>query len=655
MIVRISAATLPTTPLDWSANLAACRQALAQAQEGGADILLLPELCLTGYGCEDAFLAPWVAERAWESLSDLAREIPQGMLVGVGIPVRLRGKLHNGAALLTRGKVEGIACKRHLAREGIHYEPRWFTPWPAGRCVDSRTFGCPVGDQVFDWGGIRIGFEICEDAWAAERPGLDLAAADCDVILSPSASHFAMGKDDVRERLVLDGSRSLGVAYAYANLSGNEAGRIVYDGCARVAASGVLLSRSPALSFHGLHLATADVEVEDLRTRRSVASHPSARPVPRITRIEGGPTRRRTVPAPALPSPRPDAKEQFGRATALGMWDYLHKSRSQGFVLSLSGGADSAACATLVHLACHFALSERGERQVRQDLSHIPDLPQTLDARSLSARLLVCAWQATRNSGTVTRDAARRVAEGCGAPLIEWDVDDLVQGYLALGEQAMGRKLSWSTDDIALQNIQARVRAPSVWLLANATGRLLITTSNRSEMAVGYATMDGDTSGSLSPLAGIDKSFLLRWLALVEQEGIADLPPLSWLSAITAQAPTAELRPREEGKVEQTDEADLMPYPLLSRLEILSLRERKSPAQCLDTLLQDPAWNGDPERLASWVRRFFRLWARNQWKRERYAPSFHLDEHNLDPRSWCRFPILSGGFEEELARLELPR
>jgi NAD+ synthase (glutamine-hydrolysing) len=171
-------------------------------------------------------------------------------------------------------------------------------------------------------------------------------------------------------------------------------------------------------------------------------------------------------------------------------------------------------------------------------------------------------------------------------------------------------------------------------------------------MAVGYATMDGDTAGSLSPLAGIDKSFLLEWLSVLETRGIAGIPPLPFLGAITSQAPTAELRPRAPGVVEQTDEADLMPYPLLSRLEALAIRERKSPRQCLRELSTEAPWRDDP-RLGQWTARFFRLWTRNQWKRERYAPSFHLDRHDLDPRSGTRFPILSAGFEEELRELGL--
>ena len=129
-------------------------------------------------------------------------------------------------------------------------------------------------------------------------------------------------------------------------------------------------------------------------------------------------------------------------------------------------------------------------------------------------RLLACVYQSTRNSGDVTRNAARGVAEAIGAEFLEFDVDALVQDYVGIVSKAIGRELRWETDDIALQNIQARVRSPGVWMLANLRGALLASTSNRSEAAVGYATMDGDTSGGLSPIAGIDKAFLAPLAAL---------------------------------------------------------------------------------------------------------------------------------------------
>jgi len=261
--------------------------------------------------------------------------------------------------------------------------------------------------------------------------------------------------------------------------------------------------------------------------------------------------------------------------------------------------------------------------------------------------VLTCVYQATRNSGPVTRNAARAVATSLGAVFLELDVDALVQGYIGLIEKALDRPLDWKTDDLALQNIQARGRAPSVWLLANLRGALLLATSNRSEAAVGYATMDGDTAGGLSPIAGIDKAFIRQWLRWLQEQGPAGLGSWPEVEAVTAQAPTAELRPQE---AHQTDEADLMPYELLDAIERAAIRDKRSPLEVYKLVrLQFAQYS--PRQLVTWVERFFRLWSRNQWKRERYAPSFHVDDENLDPKTWCRWPILSGGFERELAEL----
>ena len=227
------------------------------------------------------------------------------------------------------------------------------------------------------------------------------------------------------------------------------------------------------------------------------------------------------------------------------------------------------------------------------------------------------------------------------------EIGRLVEGYVSCAEQVLGRQLSWQTDDIALQNIQARVRGPSVWLLANVKNALLLSTSNRSEAAVGYATMDGDTCGGLSPIAGIDKAFLLDWLRWLETIGPMGLHPIPALAAVNQMQPTAELRPPASG---QTDEDDLMPYRVLDAIERAGIRDKQPPVEVFRTIRPHfPQYT--VAQLQVWVERFFRLWCRNQWKRERYAPSFHLDDENLDPKTWCRFPILSGGFEWELAEL----
>ena len=161
--------------------------------------------------------------------------------------------------------------------------------------------------------------------------------------------------------------------------------------------------------------------------------------------------------------------------------------------------------------------------------------------------------------------------------------------------------------------------------------------------------MEGDTAGGLSPIAGIDKAYLRRWLVWLENEGAADFGPLAALHAVNEQTPTAELRPADQ---KQTDEEDLMPYDVLDAMERSAIRDRLTPVEVFRQVRPLFPTYGDPQ-LAFWVERFFRLWCRNQWKRERYAPSFHLDDENLDPKTWCRFPILSGGFERELAALRV--
>jgi NAD+ synthase (glutamine-hydrolysing) len=223
----------------------------------------------------------------------------------------------------------------------------------------------------------------------------------------------------------------------------------------------------------------------------------------------------------------------------------------------------------------------------------------------------------------------------------------MVDAYVKAGEACLGRTMDWKRDDLALQNVQARARAPGVWMLANIRGALLLSTSNRSEAAVGYATMDGDTSGGLAPIAGIDKAFIRRWLRWCEKQGPDGIGPLPELAVVNDQAPTAELRPPSS---KQTDEDDLMPYELLDAIERAAIRDKQSPKEILLVMGAEFPQLAR-EKLVNWIERFFRLWSRNQWKRERYAPSFHLDDENLDPKTWCRFPILSGGYERELADL----
>lgn len=653
--IRVAAAVLNQTPMDWPGNFRRIITAIDQARQQNASILCLPELCITGYGCEDMFHAPAVPETAMRVLQHV---LPHtlGMVVSVGLPLMERNAVFNVACLLVDGKIAGAAAKQFLAGDGIHYEPRWFKAWPAEVVTHVPILGqtVPVGDICFDVGGVGIGFEICEDAWVAKRPGGALARQGVDVILNPSASHFAFGKIDVRRRLVQEGSRAFGVTYVYANLLGNEAGRAIYDGGAMIASAGQLHREGQRFGYgeSGVIAATIDLAATRALQARSVSYEPELVPGPRCVAVPFTFTAAvRTLEKPVAPAweTGPFRKEEeFARAEAMALFDYLRKSRAEGFVVSLSGGADSSAVACLVALMVDFAVAELGVAGVIDRLSHVRGIANCDSGRSIVGRLLTCVYQGTRNSSDTTANAAETLARAIGAEFIRLDVDPLVQGYVQLAEYAIGRPLDWQADDVALQNIQARARGPGVWMIANVKNALLLATSNRSEAAVGYATMDGDTCGGLSPVAGIDKAFLRHWLRWLETTGPADHRPIAALALVNEQQPTAELRPLASG---QTDEADLMPYDVLDAIERSAIRDKLTPADVLE-VLRLQFTNHPPAQLAGWVDRFFRLWCRNQWKRERYAPSFHLDDENLDPKTWCRFPILSGGFETELAELQ---
>lgn len=664
-LLHIAGAALNQTPLAWEQNRQNILTAINEARKRQVHVLCLPELCITGYGCEDMFFAPEVHRTAVQMLYSILPHTV-GIVVSVGLPVSFQNRIFNTACLMADGRILGFTAKQFLAGNGIHYEPRWFTPWPAdfhGQIrFDQLDPGFPaesyaIGDIHYEVGGIKIGFEICEDAWVAYRPGRKLYRHGIDLILNPSASHFAFGKLDVRRHFVLEASRAFGVAYVYANLIGNEAGRAIYDGGTIIASGGQAKAIGPRLTFHDCLLTSAVVDIAANRLIQAQAStglvtpelgeaHNCVRqPFAYMPAVQAGPE-----PMPRLADWENSVtlqEEEFARAQALGLYDYMRKSASKGFVVSLSGGADSSAIATCIWLMVRLGSESIGWDAFRQKMAYWPAMQAVRTPEEAMRLLLLTAYQPTENSGPVTRSAASTLADALGATHHELDVNPQFRQYVRLTEEALGRALSWETDDVALQNIQARVRAPSVWMLANVRGALLLSTSNRSEAAVGYATMDGDTSGGLSPIAGIDKDFLRQWLRWMEKTGVDGRLRVSALHAVNAQQPTAELRPQASG---QTDEADLMPYDLLDTIEGAAIRDKKSPVACYELLrVVYPRYSR--EQLHQWTARFFRLWCRNQWKRERYAPSFHLDDKNLDPKTWCRFPILSGGFEYELGVL----
>lgn len=635
--IKCATVALNQTPMDWDGNEDRLEQALRELSQNKVDLACFPEMAICGYGCEDVFLSDYLYD---ECLAVLGRLIPQtiNMAIALGLPLKINNQRYSAVAFVANGELKGFYCKKHLANDGLHYEHRWFKEWPNNKVaeLDVCGFKVPAGDLVFSLNNLTIGFEICEDAWVEKRFTGTTEQHKPAVILNSSASHFAFNKHEIRRQLVVAGSELVDGLYLYANMAANEAGRIIYDGSCVIANKGAVVSENQRFSFKEVQLDIAVVEA-DLKVLSGAG----------IVKVDWSFIDSvEPLSQPSKNLRNYSLEEEFLLAETLGLFDYMRKSYSRGFMLSLSGGVDSATCAVLVYAMVQRALAELGLSGLKKRLSYNAALQDAETIDELMSCLLTCVYQATANSGKITETAAESLANEIGAEYHFFNVDPLLQGYKEMVTAAIGRPLNWEQDDIALQNIQARVRAPGIWMMTNIKGSLLLTTSNRSEAAVGYATMDGDTCGGLCPLGGVDKTFLRNWLKAFENDSISGCGPVRSLQLVNVQEPTAELRPQDQ---EQKDEEDLMPYDVLDTIEKASIRDKKSPTLIYNLLLSEFAQSN--EITYKWLEKFYALWSRNQWKRERYAPSFHMDDENLDPKTWCRFPILSGGYKRELRTL----
>jgi len=601
--MKIAGATLNQTPLDWKNNVKNIIYAIQRAKEDQIELLCLPELCLTGYGCQDVFLSSWIYDKSIALLLEDILPETAGIAVNIGLPVQKDNQKYNTTCFIIDGKIQGFTAKQFLANDGVHYEARWFQPWKSGlkTTIDLSGNTYPFGDLIYLYKNKKIGYEICEDAWCTGRPAVSFAKQNIDYIINPSASHFAFGKTKTREDLIINSSKKFNCTYIYSNLLGNEAGRMVYDGEIIIAKKGKLISKNELFSFQKINLLSEE------NTK-----------YPKYTK-----------------------NEEFLLADRLALYDYMRKSHSKGFVISLSGGADSSTCAVLVAEVLKAAAKQLTLTQIIEDLPFLKPIITSKEFNKSKAyqelipHLLSCAYQGTENSGEITLNAAKELAKEIGCQFHEWKIDTTVNHATETIGKILNRELTWENDDLALQNIQARSRSPYIWMLTNIKGALLITTSNRSEGCLGYATMDGDTSGGIAPISGVDKHFVRQWLQWAESN-----LGYSSLNYVNAQAPTAELRPQEN---QQTDEDDLMPYGIMVEIERLAIGRYQSPLEVFKNL-QSKALAKDSV-LKNYINKFFRLWSINQWKRERLAPSFHLDDFNVDPKTWYRFPILSGGYE----------
>ena len=505
--MRLALAQINTTVGDLDGNRERILSGLADAKAAGADVVLFPELAITGYPPEDLLLRPSFIHAAEASLAQVAREA-RGIVVFVGTP-HLDRDLYNACAVCAGGEVKAIYRKRFLPNYGVFDEHRYFAP---GRDL-----------FLLEHGEVLTGPTVCEDIWQPGPPATDLALAGAQLIVNISASPFHVGKEREREQMLQTRARDNVCYVAFVNAVGAQ-DELVFDGHSVVLDDeGEVLARAPGFEEA---LLVVDIEpqeavgrrLRDVR-RRSLESEREA--VPEVPVVHVGSPHPRSETAASTVAPLLDELEQMRLALELGLRDYTEKNGFGDVVVSVSGGIDSALTAAL---ACEA---------IGPDRVHCVSMP-------------------SRFSSEGTRQDARRLAEALGAHFLELPIESIVERFLeTLAPVFAGRE-----PDTTEENLQARVRGVQLMALSNKFGWLVVATGNKSELSVGYATLYGDMAGGFALLKDVFKTDVFRLAKYLNERAGRELIPQS----IIDRAPSAELRDN------QLDEDSLPPYPALDKV-----------------------------------------------------------------------------------------
>src|SRR4051795_1985874 len=475
--MRLALAQINTTVGDLDGNRERILLAIDEARAAGADLVLLPELAVTGYPPEDLLLRPGFVRAAEESLAAVARAT-KGIVALVGVP-HFDRDLFNACAVCSDGELKALYRKRFLPNYGVFDEDRYFAP---GRDL-----------ILLRQGDILVGPTICEDIWQPGPPATDLALAGAELLVNLSASPFHLLRDREREEMFATRARDNSCLVAFCNSVGGQ-DELLFDGNSLVLdEEGHLLARGP--SFEEA-LLVVDIEPADaigrrLRDGRRRALARDRREVPDLPIVHVGSPHGPREHVEAVIAPRLDELEQMRVGLELGLSDYVNKNGFGEVVIGVSGGIDSALTAAL-------AVEALGPLRV-----HFVSMP-------------------SRYSSAETRDDARRLAANLGADFRELPIDEIYNTFEAvLAESFAGRE-----HDLTEENLQARIRGVLLMALSNKFGWLVVATGNKSELSVGYATLYGDLAGGFALIKDVFKTDVFRLARhMNEQAGEELIPP----------------------------------------------------------------------------------------------------------------------------------
>ncbi|KAF9915347.1 glutamine-dependent NAD(+) synthetase [Lobosporangium transversale] len=604
-----------------------------------------------------------------------------------------------------------------MANDGNYRELRWFTPWAKRHITEEHYLPrmiqkitgqvtVPMGDAVIATYDSCIGVEVCEEMFTPNSPHIGLSLDGVEIIINSSSSHHELRKLRRRIDLIREATLKCGGIYLYSNQRGCDGDRIYYDGCAMIIVNGEVVAQGTQFSIGDVEVVTATIDLEDVRTFRSSSSRGiQASTTPSFKRIganmalsdghlEGNPAiQPTTVKTIFYHTP----EEEISLGPACWLWDYLRRSKASGFFLPLSGGIDSCATATIVASMCRLVVKScaKGDQQTIADARQVTGesaehgyIPK--DPQEFASRIFHTCYMGTKNSSDETRKRAKQLAETIGSYHIDLNMDTVVTALQVLFTLVTGKTPAFrahggsNVENLALQNIQARIRMVLAYLLAqllpwvrgrngsllvlgsanvdewyseteenqSRKGRknvikiktsFLLTAANQIFMVSvglapslrGYFTKYDCSSADINPVGGIGKSDLRRFIAYAE---LAFEMPI--LADFLAATPTAELEPITETYA-QEDEADMgMTYDELTEFGRLRKVDKCGPYSMFTKLVH--LWNDKMEvaEVAAKVKRFFFYYSINRHKMTTLTPAYHAESYSPDDNRFDLRPFL---------------
>ena len=624
--VKVAAGTPKIRVADCAHNGEQIITLMRQAVDRGVKVLTLPELCLTGYTCGDLFLQDTLLRGAEEALACVLTETAGlDLVAALGLPVRnpWDNKLYNCAAVIQKGEILALIPKTHIPNYGEFYEARWFA---TGKDVDVTVELC--GQQVWmspncvlaceTMPGLVLGVEICEDLWAAQPPSGTLARSGVTLILNLSASDEVAGKAAYRRDLVRGQSGRLVCGYVYADAGAGESSTdLVFAGHNMVAENGTLLAETR----FDTGLTISEIDVDRLvyeRRRMNTFTPPDTTPMERahalgVSRIsfslEASDTEltRSVSPSPFVPQGERDRAERCDeilRVAALGLKQRLEHTRAACAVIGLSGGLDSTLAILITAMA--FDLLGRDHREI---------LAVTMPCFGTTAR---------------TRSNAEILAEELGTSFREVNIGEAVRRHFA--------DIGQSMDDhsVTFENAQARERTQVLMDLANQRGGLVIGTGDLSELALGWATYNGDHMSMYGVNASIPKTLVRHLVAFVADDKGGRLARV--LRDILDTPVSPELLPPKDGQIAQKTEDLVGPYELHDFFLYYAVRWGFSPRKVFRLALYALGDRYDRDTLLRWLENFYRRFFAQQFKRSCLPDGPKVGTLTLSPRGDWRMP-----------------